>query len=730
MPVAPLLQRFVDDELARATTLIEQVRLEAIRQLQSPKADPAQAIEAAKHELRLGHDIARLLGRQPARWTDAFVAALREAALARLTRKPPPAGPDALLLPPPIDDGFAASGGFALMDETQIEADIELSRVLMLLDDAVEWEQRELQTFTSALYGETHVGADTNPLGTQVYAQALWQAAVALQQLAPVGQRLLLRVSAAALAPHLRLAYAAACSRLESQGVEPSLYRTQILRPGGVAERPARVPADTGPLFEATRPGTLEGLRDSLPPAGALAARSGLPEGAGRGAGPTAVPHRDDAAGRSGRDPAGRAAGTPGESERQVAELMSRLFEAMLSDPRLPAAARAAIARLQASVLSVALSDSTLLQAHDHPAWQLIGRIAAAMQDTTAPSSQAEAVAYCEALVEEMVRQPEADEALCRRMLARFESWAAEQLKAGQQAVRPVIESLEHLEHRRRLQTFVQARLEEQIGAALLPAAIQRFLLGPWATLIADAMLTGGERGDATTRHAQTVDQLLRSLEPPVDAVERQALVRLLPGLLQALRDGMVQLRLPAAEQQAFLDELLAAHADTLRIGAGVVEPVRAETAEAPAEIMRRLRAEPAGMPGSGSRAADSVIDEPALDTVPAELLPAQDAADAERAGPSRAAEDLANRWADAVQPGDSVRLWLAGSWLDARLLWRSGSGELLLFTGIRGATHALTRSALARLHAEGLAGGPMHVAVIQRAVDRIGQQAAAAPGR
>ena len=234
-------------------------------------------------------------------------------------------------------------------------------------------------------------------------------------------------------------------------------------------------------------------------------------------------------------------------------------------------------------------------------------------------------------------------------------------------------------------------------------------------------MLTGGERGEATTRHAQTVDRLLRSLEPPIDAGERQALVRLLPGLLQALRDGMAQLRLPAAEQQAFMDELLAAHAETLRVGAGVVEPVRAAAGEAPADIVRRLREETIGAPVGGSPAADSVIDVPALDTVPAALLPAQaPAADAGSTG-----EELSQRWADAVQPGDPVRLWLAGSWLDVRLLWRSGGGELLLFSGAGSATPALTRGALARLHAEKLATGPLQLPLVQRAVDRIALTAA-----
>lgn len=693
MPIAPLLQRFVDDELARAATLAEQVRLETVEALNTARADPALPPAAARHELQLGHDAAQALGRQAERYGEAFVHALREGVQARLAETPPHA-------PPPSPSGLGAllsSGALSLMDETQIESDIDVSRAALVLQDAVEWEQRELQTFTSALRGETHVGPDANPFAPEAYARALWRAAAALTRLAPAGQRLLLRTSAAVLAPRLKLVYAAACTRLEAQGVEPSLYRTQAFRSGGVVD--ARFASGTGrrPVYDVTRPGALEDLLGGLPAAGAPAPP----------ARPPATPPP--------------AAGAAPSLDRRIVELLSRLFDALLADPLLPAAAKTAIGRLQASALRVALRDPGLLHAHDHPTWQLMDRIADAVQaaDTAALP---EVSAFCDALVDDLARQPAPDAALYRRALERFDAWAAERLESARRTARPAIEQLEQAERQLRLQAFVRSRLEEQLGAAPVPSAVRRFLLGPWAALIAGTMLRSGERGDATARYTRTVDELLWSLEPPVDAVDRQRLMRLLPGLLQSLRDGMAQLGMPAQEQQAFLDELMAVHADTLRVGAGAA-PVQPRSGadehdESPADIVRRLREEtsdagPTTVGGARGGFLDTVLDVPALDTVPAELLPA--------AAPDAAADsrDAARRWADALAPGDAARLWLAGRWLDARLLWRSAGGELLLFDSSSGAaTHALTRRALERLHAEGLAARPARVSLIQRAVD------------
>src|SRR5207247_11169959 len=48
--------------------------------------------------------------------------------------------------------------------------------------------------------------------------------------------------------------------------------------------------------------------------------------------------------------------------DRQIVDLLSRLFEAVLSDRRLPAPFRTAMARLQVSALPVAHVDPALLQ--------------------------------------------------------------------------------------------------------------------------------------------------------------------------------------------------------------------------------------------------------------------------------------------------------------------------------------------------------------------------------
>ena len=138
-----------------------------------------------------------------------------------------------------------ARPGLELMDESLVEVDIEISRAMQLIDSTAEWELRELQTFTSTLIGQSHVSAESNPFRPLVYATALWDAGVRGRRLAdPARDRPAhLGRSRCRAAEERR---AAASTRLESQGIEPGIYRTVVLPSGasfGGRSQSRRAPA-------------------------------------------------------------------------------------------------------------------------------------------------------------------------------------------------------------------------------------------------------------------------------------------------------------------------------------------------------------------------------------------------------------------------------------------------------------------------------------------------------
>lgn len=678
MPVAPLLQRFVDDELGQASQLAEQARAAAVAELQRDGADarlgrsPAETVARREAATALT-ERAAVFG---ARFRDALVALVR--ADLDASARPAHGAPE------------APAQALALMDEALIEADIEISRAAMQIDGAVEWEQRELQTFTSALRGESFVGEASNPIRPASVARALWQATEPLALAAPARLQAL-RACAGAIGAPLKATLAAACARLEAQGVTPSQYRSVVAPPGG----------------------SFDGAV-----AAALAARQSSSSGAARAGGAlhsllarlAATPVTAHAPRQQTASPEG-----PGVDPRLV-ELITRLFETLLADPSLAAPARRAIGRLQGSALRVALRDPAVLDSNDHPTWRLLDRVAAACQATTAAGPQRLAAfgARCERFADELARHASPDAALHHQGLAQFEALIAEDLHEAQQAARGAIESLRRTERRRQIQAQVQQRMQEQFTRSPVGPATRHWLLSAVAQQIAESMLQDGAESAATAALTRNVDDLLWSLHPPAHPASRQRLVKLLPGLIGRMRAAMAQSGVSPAEEQAVLAEMEAAHRAALWPAPGA-----AHEAETPEEIVRRLREETIEDDAAPRRDfGDSVLDLSTLDTVPASLMP--DAGASAAVGERAERERRAQGAVAALAPGRAVRLLLQGQWHDAQLLWRSIDAELLLFTDHAGQRHALTRRALERLQTEDLAQLDGPGSLVQRAVDAL----------
>jgi len=228
--------------------------------------------------------------------------------------------------------------------------------------------------------------------------------------------------------------------------------------------------------------------------------------------------------------------------------------------------------------------------------------------------------------------------------------------------------------------------------------------------VIADDMLRHGEQSEATMSALKTVDDLLWSLKIPDHPQSRQRLITLLPGLLQRIRVGMEGIALPAAEQQAVLDELMTIHTEALRPGARGPGAAGALT---PEEIVQGMREEVVAESGPARSFSDSVIDLSSMETVPAEHMPS--------GGGGASADDDPSKRIEALRVGDRQRVFLRGRWSRVQLLWRSDRGLFFLFAGESPSrTHSITRRALERLSSAALV-QPIEVKpLVQRSVDRM----------
>jgi len=714
MPIAPALQRFVDDELARAPALVERTLAGTRQLLRDGKESPLPATERS-HQFAL----VEALQTHATAYQHAFVRALRQDVTESLQEQQGSGG------------ALSKSGAaLELMDESSVEIDIEISRAMQLIDTTAEWELRELQTFTSTLVGHTHVSPESNPFRPQVYAHALWQAACAVTPV-PIQRAMLLRVASGVAAGLLKNAWAAASSRLEAQGIVPGIYRSVVMPSGSVPGRgPAAPDVNSGNAMAtlvASMPAGSETMRVGVDKAavvmGVPAANEVFPavtaefqEAVARleeilRQAPAVAPSAADAAALDRRLGLQRtallaSAGAPGR--RQAIEFMLRVFDAFALDPQLPASFAPAVGRLRASALRVALHDPEMLNSTHHAVWRFLDRVGtAAIAAAPATDTRGAAVlGLCMALTDQLAGASSPDANLYRRALAQLDTLLLNQFKAQLESAHATVQSLQLSERRELLERHLSLRLVDQMVPIRTTPIVRRFMTGAWARVLAETILREGEQGEASRGYIKLVDELLWSVQLPDHPKSRQRLLSLLPSMLQRLRAGMASIRLSDAEQTGFLDELMAIHTEALRPSARADEAVLT-----PEQIVQRMREEVLPPTTGHGGFTDSVIDLTSMETVPAEMMPSQ-------IEPS--VEDPIKR-VDALQPADRRRLFLHGRWSRVQLLWRSEQGLFFLFAGeLPTRTHSITRRALERLAAAGLMQPLEARPLVQRAIDAV----------
>ncbi|NRF71904.1 DUF1631 family protein [Aquincola sp. S2] len=366
----PTLQDFVDDEMLRAPLLFDQV-VDAVLEMWR---------KSMGQGLRHGIDAPRVLQNHRGDLVAAAVRALRQQIAAhRGTAPPAPAPGGAPAAPAP-----APKLELSLIDEDEVTVDIEISRAIERIKSMAEFELRELQAFTSALVGDFNVSKDTNPFRPEAYVRALWQGAQCLP-MSRGGQAALLHDGADMLARTLRQGYAAACSRLEDQGVEPAVYRTIVVSPTTRGPVHHEAPPSSVPV-------SLQQIRHSLP----------APLGE-----PTPSVHGALSAGP--------------RIDQQLIDLLSRLFDAIQSDRLLSPPCMALLLRLHPTALRLAVQDASMLDDYDHAVWRFMDRLAFGI--ATAHTIELERwLAFARQLVDHLVADSAAD-------VARFE-WALERVTA------------------------------------------------------------------------------------------------------------------------------------------------------------------------------------------------------------------------------------------------------------------------------------------------------------
>jgi len=510
----------------------------------------------------------------------------------------------------------------SLMDDEQVDALVAADRIGLAIGHQSEWELREVESYIASLQlGERH------PLRPEAIGQALLSAVHAISEETDTRQVLIDELTRA-MAQEMRACYADIAGLFRSRGLHPQDLRVRSVDSGGGSGQSTRsppMPSISGQSadFQASEAGRF-GAAGAFGGAGA----NGPSFGAGSGGGPfygaasanpgkgfgqiepqlmdllrrlahqtpqpiasipgplssdyaalvgaaNPAPHPSEAGSLVGGLPANliqlhreelRQAAT-GRLDHMVIEVVSSLFDQVLSDPKVPPQMARLLARLQLPVLRAALGDASFFSTRRHPVRLFVNRMASlacAFEDFSEDPGRA-FLSRVRDLVEELVAGDFEQMAAYTAKLDALERFIEEQISKGLHSQGELTELLARKEIDQRLQQRYAKQLTAALQTVSMPDFLRDFLAQVWSQAIMRASRDLSGAPERIQRFRLLGRDLVMSVQPKGRTAQRQVFLGQLPSLMATLGEGLDLIAWPEAARKKFYGELLPAHAESLK---------------------------------------------------------------------------------------------------------------------------------------------------------------------
>ncbi len=658
-----------------------------------------------------------------------------------------------------------------LVDDAQVQGQIETGRLQQSAEAACERELADLDALVCAARGLKTVQPERNPLRPRTFGAAITQALAQINA-TPAQRVLWTQLIGTVLGPELRKLYPKLAIFLQNQQVEAVSYGGSFSMQGtggdggnnaasGAAGSGARnVRPATLPKRERSAQApqlSVDQLRQVLGGEHFRQPRQparGAPQHYGSGNSSYSEFSQDDAdQDASMYDPSSSPDGldnsaqpsTPEQQQALAQDVVRLLVNALCDNQSLLECVRDWVGSLEPALLALAKVDSSFLTNTAHSARRMLDEVASRSLGFGADTADGFAAFFNPVLAASAPLLPQAvhsAQPFDQAWQAIQEAWSHIKT-AGQLQREQAQQALAEAEQRSVLAERIALELTRRDDARLAPIFVKQFLASVWSHVLAKARQ--GTAPEKIQLFEDTVAQLLWSVVLDNIAQDRQRLVRMIPGMLANLREGLHSIGAVPYQTEVFFGQLMDIHqvvlsggrvrtrlpdsasAQTNPVSAGAAaKPAVTAAAAAPAE----LQADPT-TPGNGEEVFESAVwlapqemldagfveaDEPAgLDgSYEAIALnenedeeggedynPAQDGAEFAPTQPTQKDRYDSAPSALLTQPpglGSWIEFLSQDQWVRAQLTWASPQGTLFMFTGAAGNPHTMTRRALDKM--------------------------------
>lgn len=245
-------------------------------------------------------------------------------------------------------------------------------------------------------------------------------------------------------------------------------------------------------------------------------------------------------------------------------ELVAMLFDFVLARRELRDEIKVLLGRLQIPMLKAAMVDRGFFSRKNHPARQLLNRLADAGIGW-APEDGVNDPLYrkIQEVVEHICRDFVDDLGIFTASLVDLEQYIAEQ----EENAKPIIEeeTAEAEAADRHIAAVREAKdtVESRVNQHALPEQVKEFIEVAWQPHLQDALLEKGRDSAEYSKAVEALDELIWSVTPKEQPAERAQLSQRVPSLVKRLREGLKSLSNETVTP--FFDKLFVVHSGLLR---------------------------------------------------------------------------------------------------------------------------------------------------------------------
>jgi hypothetical protein len=408
--------------------------------------------------------------------------------------------------------------------------------------------------------------------------------------------------------------------------------------------------------------------------------------------------------------------------DKLTIELVGMLFDHVMQDKQVPADIKARLSRLQFPVLKAALVDAAFFASSAHPARRLIDRIASTSAGWEPYGDDNQRyLKEIDRLVTDILRNFETDVGVFERVYGEFDKFVSDIQPEDNDPVARAKKALEAAEKHEVLMINTTIQVRRAFERVFLEPYMKEFLLGPWVKVLVAAAVRNEAQPGFAQAFRDVIHELVWSVQPKASNEDRSRLVKLIPGMVRVVRDGLGLINMPERERDEFFKHLMESHAMAVKPvdqATYIRSSLMASDLRVQIDQMQLSGAFPVAAVPGGIHVSTGLIMRQAKEH-DAEILVPEAATDIARLDPMQDAQiqEEVGRW----QRGTWFKLWTGKEFEQVKLRWMSPLRTLFLFSGEHNQkAHVLSadtlKSYLARKYIEPMESVPL----MKRAVDAV----------